>query len=145
MQTYPIYKTKYTEYPELITLWEASVRATHHFLNDDDIQFYKHLLQDYLPVLDIYSIKHEEKLYGFMGIDENRLQALFIHPDVIRMGIGKQLLNYAVGKMGINRVDVNEQNHQALCFYERMGFKAIGRTAVDGAGKPFPLLLMQLN
>lgn len=145
MQTYPIYKTKYTEYPELITLWEASVRATHHFLNDDDIKFYKHLLQGYLPVLDIYSIKHEEKLYGFMGIDENRLQALFIHPDVIRMGIGKQLLNYAVGKMGINRVDVNEQNHQALCFYERMGFKAIGRTAVDGAGKPFPLLLMQLN
>jgi putative acetyltransferase len=31
------------EYERLINIWEASVIATHHFLTDDDIQFFKRL------------------------------------------------------------------------------------------------------
>jgi putative acetyltransferase len=40
-------------------------------------------------------------------------------------------------------VDVNEQNPLALQFYERMGFKVVGRSELDGGGKPFPLLHLQ--
>ena len=29
------------DYDELLTVWEASVRSTHHFLAEKDIQFYK--------------------------------------------------------------------------------------------------------
>lgn len=32
------------DYDELLTVWEASVRSTHHFLAEKDIQFYKPLL-----------------------------------------------------------------------------------------------------
>ncbi|WP_374755463.1 hypothetical protein [Runella slithyformis] len=46
--------------------------------------------------------------------------------------------------MNVQRVDVNEQNPQALGFYERMGFAVISRSALDGLGKPYPLLHLQL-
>lgn len=37
-------------------------------------------------------------------------------------------------------VDVNEQNPAVLHFYEALGFRVQGRSPVDGAGRPFPLL-----
>ena len=33
------------DYDELLTVWEASVRSTHHFLAEKDIQFYKPLIR----------------------------------------------------------------------------------------------------
>nr|WP_283127626.1 hypothetical protein [Bacteroides clarus] len=30
------------DYDELLAVWEASVRSTHHFLTEENIQFYKH-------------------------------------------------------------------------------------------------------
>ncbi len=41
------------------------------------------------------------------------------------------------------KVDVNEQNPQAVGFYEHMGFEVISRSPLDSLGKPFPLLHMQ--
>lgn len=34
------------DYDELLTVWEASVRSTHHFLAEKDIQFYKPLIRE---------------------------------------------------------------------------------------------------
>jgi putative acetyltransferase len=145
MQPLNIYKPTTTEYPEIMALWEASVRATHHFLSEDDIQFYKPLVSTYLPMLDLYGVKHHDTIAGFMGISDGMVQALFIHPDAMGKGAGKQLLNYAIHQMQINKVDVNEQNHQAVGFYQHMGFKVTGRSEVDGTGKPYPILSMQLS
>lgn len=41
------------------------------------------------------------------------------------------------------KVDVNEENPQALAFYLHMGFNIAGRSEVDGNGKPHPLLFLQ--
>ena len=40
---------------------------------------------------------------------------------------------------------MNEQNPQAAGFYEHMGFVVEGRSPVDDAGRPFPLLHMRLG
>ena len=39
---------------------------------------------------------------------------------------------------------MNEQNLQAVGFYEHMGFAAYKRTDNDEEGNPFPLLYMRL-
>ena len=41
-------------------------------------------------------------------------------------------------------LDVNEQNPQAVGFYEHEGFVVAGRSPVADAGRPFPLLHMRL-
>ena len=68
------------------------------------------------------------------------MEALFVHPCCRHAGVGRRLTRHAVVELGATRVDVNEQNQQAVGFYRRLGFEIEGRSEVDGMGKPFPLL-----
>ena len=135
------------DYDELTDLWEASVRATHDFLAEEDIRFFKPLVRNqYLDAVSLFVIRgNEGRILAFMGIREDMLEMLFVHPGVQRTGLGRRLLHYAVQCRGISKVDVNEQNENALCFYERMGFEVTGRHATDAFGKPFPILHMSLK
>ena len=47
--------------------------------------------------------------------------------------------------LGAREVSVNEQNRQAVGFYERMGFVVLRRTPTDEDGRPYPLLYMGLS
>ncbi|QDR82624.1 GNAT family N-acetyltransferase [Sporomusa termitida] len=134
------------QYEELLKVWEGSVRATHTFLTEADIQFYKPLiLQEYFPQVNLFChLDSSQKITGFMGIVEDKLEMLFIDARERGTGIGKKLLMYAIKQQNVKQVDVNEQNHQAVGFYLHMGFRVAGRSAVDAAGKPYPILSMVL-
>lgn len=90
-----------------------------------------------------------EKEFGepvaFMGIDSNRLEMLFLSPEVRGKGLGKQLLQYGIETYNIQELTVNEQNPQAVGFYEYMGFQTYKRTEYDEEGNPYPLLYMRLS
>jgi putative acetyltransferase len=134
-------------YAEITELWEASVRATHHFLREADIQFYKPLiLNEYLKAVDLYCKKDQNhRIIGFLGTSADKIEMLFIDPAARGKGIGKELLQFAINHLNIKKVDVNEQNEQALGFYRHFGFVVTGRTAVDGMGKPYPILNLELS
>jgi putative acetyltransferase len=68
---------------------------------------------------------------------------LFVHPDHRGRGVGRTLAGHAIAA-GARTVDVNEQNAQAVGFYERLGFVVVGRSERDADGKPFPILHMAL-
>ena len=130
--------------PALAVLWEASVRATHSFLTEEDIAFFRSfVVNDYLPSALLYCIRKNGIPRAFTSVRNKEIETLFVHPDARGKGYGKQLLEFAVRNFGANRVDVNEQNTQAVGFYEHMGFTVIGRDETDGYGKPFPILHME--
>ncbi|BCS87295.1 acetyltransferase [Pseudodesulfovibrio sediminis] len=136
-----------TDYPKLITLWEASVRATHDFLKDEDIVFLRPLiLERYFDAVELRCAKDNQgNILGFCGVAKNNLEMLFVSPESRGQGVGSALCRHAIENMHVTTVDVNEQNTQALGFYKHIGFTVTGRSPVDGQGKPFPLLHMQLN
>lgn len=136
-----------SEYPEVVEVWEASVRATHDFLTEEDIAYFKPLiLLVYLKAVDLRCIRNERhQIIGFLGVAEDKIEMLFIHPDAIGKGIGKMFVDYAIQQMQVSKVDVNEQNQQAVGFYEHLGFKTISRSELDSLGKPYPILHMELN
>ena len=135
------------EYKILVNIWEASVRATHHFLTEEDIQFFKpRILNEYLSAVTLRCAKDSHrKIHGFLGVNNNNIEMLFINPNSFGKGVGKLLLSYAIDELGATKLDVNEQNSQALAFYKHMGFIVTSRSAVDAFGKPYPLLHMELN
>jgi putative acetyltransferase len=134
------------EYEELLMLWEASVRATHDFLSEDDIQTYKKLIaNNYMQTLDLYCVREDARIAGFIGLNDNLVQMLFVHPQFRRMGIGKALMHFAINEHNVTEVDVNEQNIQALEFYKTFGFEAFDRFNTDDAGKPYPILSLSLS
>lgn len=141
-----ITKASVNEYNRLIAIWENSVRATHDFVTEEDIQFYKPLiLEVYFRAVDLYCYQDDElTISGFIGVAGDKLEMLFIDAGERGKGIGKQLVAFAVHELQVTKVDVNEQNVQAVEFYRRMGFHSIGRSEVDGTGKNHPLLFMEL-
>ena len=130
------------EGPRLLEVWEASVRATHDFLSESDIQFFRPLVLPGLFGLDHLRCVRDGDgtLVAFVGVTGAKMEALFVHPAWHRAGIGRTLAKHAVMDLGATLVDVNEQNQQAVAFYRHLGFELEGRSEVDGLGKPFPLL-----
>lgn len=134
------------EHPELLALWEASVRATHHFLSEADIAELKPLiLNQYFGLVELCCLRGGDGgIQAFMGTAGDRLEMLFVRPDRFRLGLGGRLVRHAVQRLGVREVDVNEQNPQALAFYKSLGFRQVGRSELDGQGRPFPLLTLRL-
>lgn len=56
---------------------------------------------------------------GFMGVQERKIEMLFLHPDYFRKGLGKIFVELAFRDLNVEYVDVNEQNPDAIKFYER--------------------------
>ncbi len=135
------------DYVEIVDVWEASVRATHDFLSEEDIRFFKPLiLNEYLSAVAVHCVKDESgRIHGFVGVAGQGIEMLFLAPESRGRGLGKLLTNFAIATLGARRVDVNEQNPHAVGFYEHMGFTVVRRSPVDGTGKPFPLLHMELR
>lgn len=136
-----------TEYQELVDLWESSVRATHNFLKEEDIAYFKPLiLNTYLDAVELKCVRStDNKIVGFLGVADYNLEMLFIHPEYRGKKIGKALLEYSICKLLVTNVDVNEQNEQAVGFYKHCGFETIGRSELDSSGKPYPTLHMELK
>lgn len=132
------------DYSRLIIVWESSVKATHHFLKAEDFEFYKKRIPDYFSNVDLYVIRSGETINAFMGISGDNLEMLFVSADSRGKGSGKSLLMYALDNLNVKRVDVNEQNMQAIGFYERFGFKVISRSERDSMGKDYPILHLSL-
>ena len=140
-----IYKVENTEYKELISVWESSVKATHHFLKMEDFNFYKELIPGFFDSVTLHCVKNEKaQIVGFIGTNEDHLEMLFVTANEIGKGIGKRLLLFAIEKLNVIKVDVNKDNIQAVNFYNRFGFTVKSVSDFDGFGKPYPILHMEL-
>jgi putative acetyltransferase len=134
------------DHPRLVDIWLRAVRATHHFLQASDIDALLPQLRDvYLHAVELWvAVDPEDQLLGFIGLNENHVEMLFIDPDFCGQGIGRALLDFCRSTRATLSVDVNEQNPQAVGFYLHYGFVQTGRSPLDGEGRPFPLLHMAL-
>ncbi|WP_233201208.1 GNAT family N-acetyltransferase [Chromobacterium alticapitis] len=135
----------------MLRVWERSVRATHHFLGEDDIDAIRPEVIAVFESAESIGLAlrvcrdAEGRPIGFSGAVAGRLEMLFIDPGHAGRGLGRALLEQAIVESGVRETDVNEENPEALAFYRRMGFEAIGRSALDSAGRPFPLLHLELR
>ena len=131
----------------LLDVWESSVRATHLFLSDEEIKNIKQYVPQAINGVShlVTAVNENGEPVGFMGIEGQMLEMLFISAGERGKGIGKRLLEYGIERYSVNELAVNEQNPQAKGFYERMGFKVYKRTELDEQGNPYPLLYMRRN
>lgn len=130
---------------QLVVVWEGSVRATHLFLSNEEVLAIKEYVPQALAgVQYLYVAENDEGIpVGFMGIEGQKLEMLFIDANQRGTGVGKQLLNLGFEKHQVNELAVNEQNPQAVRFYEHLGFKVVDRSELDEQGNPYPILIMK--
>ena len=146
MQIKEIIKLNQSTEQELLTIWESSVRATHKLLNNDEIlQIRNYVPQAFKQVEHLLIIIDHEQIKGFMGINGQKVEILFINAKARGKGYGRKLLNYGIQELNIDELAVNEQNPQAVGFYEHLGFKVVERSATDDQCNPYPILRMKLD
>ncbi len=131
---------------QLLEVWEGSVKETHLFLSDDEIEAIKGDVPQAIEAVQhlMIAVNDREQPVAFMGIEGQKLEMLFVSRKERGHGLGKALLKYGIRHYAVNELTVNEQNPQAKGFYEHMGFQVCKRTDHDEQGNPYPLLYMKL-
>lgn len=84
----------------LVEVWEKSVRVTHLFLSDSEIENIKDYVPQALRGIESLVIAEDGNHIpvAFMGIEEGSLEMLFITPKERGKDLGKQLIQYGIEK-----------------------------------------------
>jgi putative acetyltransferase len=129
-----------------IAIWRASVDATHDFLTPEDRLAIDAEAQAYLGSARLWvAVDPRDRPLAFMGLDQGRLESLFVDPAHRAQGVGRTLVSFAAFLHPILETEVNAQNEQAVGFYRRLGFVEVRHAPTDDQGRPYPIILMRLE
>lgn len=132
--------------PRVVEIWAAAVDATHDFLTPEDRAAIGAEVEGFLPYAPMtLAVDDRDRPLGFMLIDDGHMEALFIDPAHRGAGVGAIMIDYALAVHPALTTDVNEQNAQAVGFYEHMGFERTGRSELDSQGRPYPLIHLRFG
>ena len=136
-----IRRSRHDEGEKLVAIWRRSVDATHDFLSKEYRVELETLVSSFLPEAPLWvAVTEKDEPVAFMLLTGEHMDALFVDPMVRGCGVGKLLIEHALTLAPKLTTNVNEQNEQAVGFYQKMGFKVTGRSETDDLGKPYPLL-----
>lgn len=126
---------------QVVAIWKSSVEATHDFLTADDRKEIEKEVVGFFSETPVWvAVNADDKPLGFMFLHDGHMEALFIDAAARGLGVGKALLLHALNIYPNLTIDVNEQNQQAVGFYQYMGFQVTGHSPLDGQGRAYPLL-----
>ncbi|WP_448538945.1 acetyltransferase [Sphingobium yanoikuyae] len=125
----------------ILEIWRGAVDATHDFLTAEDRRAIDEMVRGFLPHAPLWlAVDDNDYPLAFMLIDGGHMEALFVDPGRRGTGIGAALVRHGLARHPGMTTDVNEENDQAVRFYEKMGFRPTGRSPMDGQGRPYPLI-----
>ena len=129
---------------EIDEVWRSAVINSHDFLSNEVIKSIEpEVLQGVSTVQSLYIQEDNDRIISFMGIEDYKIEMLFIHNDYRNKGLGTKLVEFSFEKENVDEVDVNEQNSSGLAFYKKVGFIQYDRTEFDESGRPYPIIHMK--
>ena len=128
--------------PRALEIWRSAVDATHGFLTPGDrAEIDRMVAEEFLPAAQLWLVLDDDgAAQGFLVMDGEMIDALFVDPAVHGRGFGTALVGHALTLAPQAVVDASEQATNALPFYEARGFVRIGRSETDPQGRPYPLV-----
>lgn len=131
-----------SDVPRALAIWRAAVDATHGFLSPEHRAEIDELVaEQFLPHAELILAEDDAgAVQGFLVMEADMIDALFVDPAVHGRGFGSALLAEALRRVPGARVDASEQADNALPFYEAHGFVRTGRSETDPQGRPYPLI-----
>src|SRR5690606_33162545 len=104
--------------PRALKIWRGAVDATHGFLTPEDRAEIDAMVAAWLPTVELWLVDDGERAVGFLVMDGEMIDALFVDPALHGRGYGTALLNHALKLSPHATVDASEQASNALAFYE---------------------------
>ena len=89
-------------------------------------------VKEMLPQAEVYVYENDREIWGFIGLNGEYIEGIFISGEMQSQGIGKRLLDFVKTKKTELRLNVYQKNTRAIRFYQREGFKIL-REGMDEA------------
>ena len=89
-------------------------------------------VKEMLPQAEVYVYETESGIQGFLGLNGEYIEGIFVSEAAQSRGIGKLLLNHAKGRKPALRLNAYQKNVRAIRFYQREGFQIL-RSGLDAA------------
>ena len=113
-------------------IWlDANLKA-HSFISP---QYWKgnfETVKKMLPQAEVYVYENDREIWGFIGLNGEYIEGIFVSGEMQSRGIGKRLLDFVKTKKTELRLNVYQKNMRAIRFYQREGFKIL-REGMDEA------------
>lgn len=126
-----ITKFNNTDIEIIMDIWQNTNISAHNFISDKYWINMRSIVKEMLPMANIYVIKYDNSIVGFIGINQQHIEGIFIDQEYQSYGYGKQLLDFVKEINKELTLSVYEKNRRAYKFYAREGFTEIDRS-VDG-------------
>ena len=113
-------------------IWLDTNIKTHYFIS---AQYWKsnfELVKELLLQATVYVYEDKQEIQGFIGLNDEYVEGIFVSGEMQSQGIGKILLNYAKDKRNKLHLNVYQKNARAISFYKREGFE-IQHSGLDEA------------
>lgn len=109
----------------LMDIWLNNNIKTHNFIDKNywinNFDYVKTLL----PTSDIYVYEINNSIIGFIGINKNYIEGIFIKEEYQNKGVGSKLLNYIKNLYNELYLNVYKNNDNAIKFYKKHNFNII--------------------
>ncbi len=103
-------------------IWLDTNLQAHYFI---PAQYWKsnfESVKELLPQAEVYVYENGQKIHGFIGLNGEYIEGIFVSGEIQSQGIGKLLLNFVKDRRSKLSLNVYQKNTQAIHFYQREGF-----------------------
>ena len=113
-------------------IWLKTNLKAHFFISEQYWISNYEFVKEMLPQAEVYVYEDDKMIQGFIGINDEYIEGIFVSDEMQSQGIGKALLNYAKDKRSKLLLNVYQKNTRAISFYQREGFE-IQHSGLDEA------------
>lgn len=106
----------------VMEIWKKENIRAHNFIAKEYWKDNYEYVKDILPKADIYVYILDEKIVGFVGVNNNYIEGIFIDINNQHSGIGTSLLDKIKEKKDNLILNVYKKNKNAIKFYEKNNF-----------------------
>lgn len=121
----------------VMQIWLDTNIQTHGFISSNYWIRNFDMVRRMLPYAEIYVYENDytNRTEGFIGLNENYIEGIFVRESAQSNGIGKQLLDYVKRVKSILSLSVYQKNKRAIKFYLREGFKIQSENVDDNTAE----------
>ncbi len=117
---------------KVANIWLDTNITAHYFIPEQYWKSNFELVKELLLQATVYVYEDNQEIRGFIGLNDEYVEGIFVSDEMQSLGIGKLLLNYAKDKRNKLFLNVYQKNARAITFYQREGFE-IQHSGLDEA------------
>ena len=103
-------------------IWLKTNLKTHFFISEQYWISNYEFVKELLPQAEVYVYEDDKMIQGFIGVNDEYIEGIFVSDEMQSRGIGKMLLDYIKDKKDRLQLKVYQKNVRAMSFYQREGF-----------------------